>query len=44
MNDEGTDDYGEWFRLAEEAFGAMAEDTRVLVDSLRWRKTRSADR
>ncbi len=37
MNDEGSDDYGEWFRLAEEAFGAMAEDTGVLVDSLRWR-------
>ena len=24
MNDSGTDDYGEWLRLAEEAFGALS--------------------
>jgi hypothetical protein len=23
MNDSGTDDYGEWLRLAQEAVGAM---------------------
>ncbi len=37
MNDSPTDDYGEWLRLAEEAFGQPVQDSHILVESLRWR-------
>ena len=37
MTDSATDDYGEWLRLAEEAFRTMAEDGRIGVDPRWWR-------
>lgn len=37
MTNSTTDDFGEWLRLAEEAFTTMAADNRAEFIPPRWR-------